>query len=95
MSVDYSLTHVVPLKGDPRLQMGLAGYSQWQTTATTGPAITPAEAAARYSVHALGLAANVTSPARRLSVGARYFEELASTSTFRGYSLQISGSIGF
>jgi hypothetical protein len=95
LSLDYSMTHSVPLGGDLRLQAGLAGYSQWQTTDKTGPAITPAQAAAHYAVHSLGLAANVTSPVRRVNVGARYFKEYSSRSTFRGYSVQVVGAVGF
>jgi hypothetical protein len=94
-SLDYSLTHSVPLSEDLRLQAGLVGYGQWQTTDKSGPAITPEQAAAHYAVHALGLAVNVTSPLRRVSVGARYFKEFSSKSTFRGYSVQVVGAIGF
>jgi hypothetical protein len=95
LSVDYSLMHTVPLQSDMNLQLGLVGYSQWQTTAKSGPAITPEQAAARYRVNALGLGFNVVLPARKVSVGAKYYGELASKSTFQGYSVQIAMAIAF
>src|SRR5206468_6791237 len=84
--LDYSLTHTVQLQDDLRLQIGLVGYSQWQTTDKTGPAITPEEASAHYRVNALGLAFNVMLPERKVSVGAKYFQEFSNRSTFQGYS---------
>ncbi|HTT40299.1 MAG TPA: transporter [Burkholderiales bacterium] len=95
LSVDYSVTHTVPAGRDLSLQLGLIGYSQWQTTAKSGPTITPAQAAERYRVSALGLGISVLSPARSVSVGARYYSEFAATSTLRGYSVQIVAAIGF
>jgi hypothetical protein len=32
LNMDYSLTQAFPLKADLRLQLGLIGYGQWQTT---------------------------------------------------------------
>lgn len=95
LSVDYSLTHTVPLRTDMSLQLALVGYSQWQTTAKSGPTVTPEQAAARYRVNALGLGFNVMLPARKVSVGARYYAELASRSTLQGYSVQIAAAIAF
>jgi hypothetical protein len=93
--LDYSVTRMVSLGDDAQLQVGLAGYGQWQTTDKGGPAVTPAEAQARYSVNALGFAANVLWPQRKVSLGIKYFKEFSNRSTFQGYSAQISGSIGF
>ena len=53
------------------------------------------EAAAHYRVNALGFASNVMLPGRKVSVGAKYFKEFSNRSTFQGYTLQISGAIGF
>jgi hypothetical protein len=39
-NLDYSLTQVFPLPGNLRLQLGLVGYDQWQTTDKSGPTIT-------------------------------------------------------
>ena len=95
VDLDYSVTQVVGPTSGLRLQLGLAGYEQWQTTDKTGPTITPVQAAALYRVNALGVALNVMLPERRVSVGAKYFKEFLNKSTFQGYSLQISGTITF
>jgi len=94
LSLDYSLTHSLPLRGDTRLQVGLVGYNQWQTTDKTGPAITPEQAKAHYRVNALGVGSSVNLPAK-VNVGFKYFKEFSNRSTFQGYSVQISGSIKF
>ena len=91
--LDYSLTQAFSLREDFRLQLGLVGYGQWQTTDKSGPTITPAQAAAHYKVNSLGFAANVILPARKVSLGVKFFREFENRSTFQGYSLQISGSI--
>jgi hypothetical protein len=83
------------VKSDLRLQLGLVGYGQWQTTDKSGPTITPAQATAHYSVNALGFASNVMLPERKVSLGLKYFKEFSSRSTFQGYSLQISGAVSF
>ena len=94
-NLDYSLTQSIPLSGNLRLQLGLVGYEQWQTTDKTGPTITPAQAASHYRVNALGFASNLMLPDRKVSLGAKYFKEFSNRSTYQGYSLQISGSINF
>ena len=93
--LDYSLTQAFPLQGNLRLQLGLVGYGQWQTTDKHGPTITPEQAAAHYKVNGLGFAANAIFPERNWSVGVKYFHEFACRSTYQGYTLQISGAITF
>ena len=93
--LDYSLTQVLPIASNLRLQLGLVGYEQWQTTDKYGPTITPAQAIALYRVNALGFASNVMLPGRKVSLGAKYFKEFSNRSTFQGYSLQISGTVTF
>ena len=95
VDLDYSITHVFDVRDGMRLQLGLVGYEQWQTTDKSGPIITPEQAAAHYKVNALGFASNVMLPSRKVSLGAKYFKEFANTSTFQGYSIQISGTISF
>jgi len=95
LDLDYSLMQSVRLRSDWGLQFGLVGYGQWQTTDKTGPTITADQAKAHYKVNALGLASNVTSPTRKVSMGLKYFKEFSNSSTFQGYSIQISGSIKF
>jgi hypothetical protein len=92
--LDYSLTHSLPLQS-ASLQIGLIGYSQWQTSAKAGPGVTEAQAEARYRVNALGIASSVAWRARNVSLGFKYFSEFGNRSTFQGYSTQISGSVGF
>ena len=95
LNLDYSLTQAFPLRRDLRLQLGLVGYDQWQTTDKSGPTLTPAEAADHYKVYALGFATNLMLPERKASVGIKYFHEFDCRSTFQGYTLQISGAITF
>src|SRR5262249_40383215 len=93
--LDYSLTRMFTFSKAPTLQVGVAGYTQRQTTATTGPAITPEEVTERYAVNALGVASNVTFSKRKLNLGLKFFDEFANRSTFQGFSLQFSGSVSF
>ena len=93
--LDYSLTQIVVVRDGTRLQLGLVGYAQWQTTDKSGPTITQAQATAHYRVNALGFASNVILPTRKVTLGFKYFREFANRSTFQGYSLQISGAISF
>ena len=95
VDLDYSVTQVLAVRSGVRLQLGLVGYGQWQTTDKSGPTITPTQATALYRVNALGFASNVMLPERRMSVGAKYFKEFSNRSTFQGYSLQISATITF
>jgi len=74
-NLDYSLTQAFPLQGNLRLQLGLVGYGQWQTTDKHGPTITPEQAAAHYKVNGLGFAANAIFPGHKASVGVKYFHE--------------------
>ena len=84
----------VPVSPDVQLQIGVAGYEQRQTTAKTGPTVSEAASEERYAVNAIGLAVNSAFPTHRASVGLKYFKEFSNRSTFQGYSLQLSGSIG-
>ena len=92
-NLDYSLMRFFPVRPGLRLQLGLVGYASWQTSDKTGPHVTAAQAATRYRVDALGLAANLPLPERKMSFGLRYFKEFSSRSTFEGYSLQASFAI--
>ena len=95
LNLDYSLTQAFQLQGNLRLQLGLVGYGQWQTTDKRGPAITPEQAAAHYKVNSFGFGANAIFPGRKASLGFKYFHEFACRSTYQGYTLQISGAITF
>jgi hypothetical protein len=95
LNLDYSLTHTFPVQRSFRLQLGLVGYGQWQTTDKQGPSLSPEQEAAHYKVNALGFAANALLPERKVSVGVKYFHEFECRSTYQGYTLQISAAITF
>jgi hypothetical protein len=93
--LDYSLMQTLTPRDDMRVQVGLVGYGQWQTTDKSGPGLSPAESAAHYGVNAFGFGTNLVLPQRKVSLGFKYFKEFSNRSTFQGYSTQISGSITF
>jgi len=95
LDLDYSVTRTFALQNDLRLQLGLVGYGQWQTTDKRGPTITQEAAAEHYKVNALGLGANAMLPGRKANVGVRYFHEFHCRSTYQGNTLQIFGAITF
>jgi hypothetical protein len=95
LNLDYSLTQTFSLPRTLRLQLGLVGYGQWQTTDKQGPAVTPEQATAHYKVNALGFAANAILPERKVSMGLKYYHEFECRSTYQGYTLQISAAVTF
>ena len=94
-NLDYSVTHTFGLTKEVDLQIGVVGYEQRQTSDRSGPAVTPEQSSARYTINSLGFAANINLPSRKSSLGLKYFDEFANKSTFQGYALQISGSLTF
>jgi hypothetical protein len=94
-NIDYSVTRAISVNPDTQLQLGLVGYGQWQTTDKTGPTISTDQGTAHYAVNALGFATNVTLPARKTSLGLKYFKEFSNRSTYQGYTLQIAGAVTF
>jgi hypothetical protein len=94
LDLDYSLMRAFALPS-ARLQVGLVGYGAWQTTAKTGPNITPAEEAQRYRVNALGFGLNYALPARKVTLSFKYFDEFSNQWTYQGYSVQISAGVAF
>jgi hypothetical protein len=94
LNLDYSLTRVFSVVRDLRLQVGLAGYNEWQITDKTGPTITTEQANAHYRVIALGVASNLNIMSK-VNIGFKYFQEFANQSTFQGHSIQISGAVSF
>jgi hypothetical protein len=96
INLDYSLIRTFAFeKGPTRLQVGVVGYAQRQTTAKTGPAITEDQSRERYAVNAIGFATNLLYPNQRVSVGVKFFEEFANRASYQGYSFQLSGSVTF
>jgi hypothetical protein len=93
--LDYSLMRAFPFYAESRLQVGVIGYGAWQTTAKTGPDITPAEEAQRYRVNGLGVGMNLLLPTQKVTLSLKYFDEFSNRWTYQGYSLQISVGVGF
>ena len=83
VNLDYSLTQAFPLQANLRLQLGLVGYGQWQTTDKHGPTVTPEQAGAHYKVNGLGFAANAIFPGRKASVGVKHFMNSGAGRPFR------------
>jgi hypothetical protein len=94
-NLDYSVTRTFRLNQGTQLQLGFIGYEQWQTTDKTGPTVSDANGSAHYKVNALGFASNVSLPARKVSLGLKYFKEFSNQSTYQGYTLHISGAVTF
>ena len=93
INVDFSLMHTLPERSERRVQVGLVGYWQKQTSQKKGPGVTAADAATRYRVNALGIASVIAFPDRAVTLGFKYFDEFSNESTFEGYSLQISAAL--
>lgn len=93
LSLDYSVTHSTQVLDAARLQAGLAGYGQWQTTDTRDANGTAR--ATRYRVNAVGFTIGLAWPERAVSLNFKAFKEFANRSTFQGYSTQIAGAIHF
>ena len=93
--LDYSLMGSVHRTASLALQIGAVGYEARQTTAKTGPNITPEVSAERYAINSFGFAVIAAFPKRKANLGFRYFKEFADRATFRGYSAQIFGAISF
>jgi hypothetical protein len=92
--LDYSLMYSLARTRRFQLQAGPAGYEQRQTTARTGPGISPAASEERYAINGCGFAVLGVLP-KRISIGLKYFKEFEDRATFQGYSLQVVASIGF
>jgi hypothetical protein len=86
--LDYSLLTSLKTTQKWQIQIGLAGYEQRQTTATTGPEINAAALDDRYAVNSLGVAMNAAFPKRKASLQFKIFREFENRSTFQGYSVQ-------
>jgi hypothetical protein len=95
-NLDYSLIRTFAFANGPtRLQVGLAGYEQRQTTAKTGPEVSEEQVRERYAVNALGLVTNLVFPNHRFNAGVRFFEEFDNRAAYQGYSFQVSGAVSF
>ena len=96
LDLDYSFgrNFTFPNSSFPLL-VGLTGYEARQTTAHSGPAITPELAADRYAINAIGVASQFAFPNQPVNLGFKYFDEFANRSSFQGYSLQFTAVVNF
>ncbi len=94
-SIDYSLSQTFALNksGKWSLQVGAAGYGQWQTTNNGGQS--PIRDALRYGVDAAGITANLNSPFKSLFVGTSALWEYAARNTYEGRTMTITAGIDF
>jgi hypothetical protein len=92
--LDYSILGTLVATEGFRVQLGLAGYEQRQTTAKTGPGVSAAASNERYAINAVGLAINAPFPSHKASLGLKFFKEFSNRSSFQGLSAQLSGSLG-
>jgi hypothetical protein len=84
-----------PVHADSRLQVGVIGYGARQTTAKTGPGVTPAEVVQRYRINGVGVGMNLALPTQKVTLALKYFNEFSNRWTYQGYSLQISAGVLF
>jgi len=74
-------------------ELGVAGYSQWQFTDSSGPSV--ANPSFHDQVHGVGLQAGITNTQLGLLVNFRYMHEFYAANRFRGnsYSLNLGYTI--
>jgi len=74
-------------------ELGVAGYSQWQFTDSSGPSV--ANPSFHDQVHGVGLQAGITNTRLGLLVNFRYMHEFYAANRFRGnsYSLNLGYTI--
>ena len=85
INLDYSLIRTFAFaKGPTRLQVGLVGYEQRQTTAKTGPAVSEDQSRERYAINALGFVTNLVFPNHRFNAGLKFFEEFGNRAAYQG-----------
>jgi hypothetical protein len=94
-SVDYSLTQTIALDKRDRwsLQVGPAGYGQWQTTQATGTL--PAREQLLYGIDAAGFTVSLASPYKSLQIGTSALWEYHARNTYQGHNVTINAGFSF
>jgi hypothetical protein len=94
-SVDYSLSQTLALTQDGSwsLQIGAAGYGQWQITENRGQS--PIREALKYRVNGGGVTVSVTSPFKGLFVAGAALVEYEARNTYQGRTLTLAGGLHF
>jgi hypothetical protein len=94
-SVDYSLSRTFSLSADAQwtLQVGAAGYGQWQTTENRGQL--PIREALEYRVNGAGVVGSVTSPFKGFFLSGSVLWEYGARNTYQGTTVTLSGGLTF
>jgi hypothetical protein len=82
-TMEWGLGQVLPLKKDMSMlaQLGVVGYDQWQVSSSSGTLAViggtpiPESLIPFYSVHAIGVQANLILPAKNLAAFFKYYDE--------------------
>jgi len=101
-TMEWGLGQVLPLKKDMSIlaQLGFVGYDQWQVshssgTVTVGGIPIPESRIPFYSVHALGVQANLILPAKNLSAFFKYYDEYRALARPEGRTIVFGFSYTF
>ena len=96
-TIEWGFGQVLPLKKDMSIlaQLGLVGYDQWQVGKSSGtlivgpPPVPPINESAipYYSVHAVGVQANIILPAKDLSAFFKYYDEYHALARPQGHTI--------
>jgi hypothetical protein len=96
-TIEWGFGQVLPLKKNMSIlaQFGLVGYDQWQVSNSTGtliigpPPIPPIDERSIpfYSVHAIGVQANIILPAKNLSGFFKYYDEYSALARPEGRTI--------
>ncbi|MGC2528439.1 MAG: transporter [Candidatus Acidiferrum sp.] len=96
---EWGFGQILPLKKDMSIlgQLGFVGYDQWQVTANGGTYLiagvpVPASNVPYYSVHAMGVQANVIMPAKNLLFFFKYYNEYSAKARPEGRTIVFGGS---
>jgi len=94
-TLDYSLSQKIALTADARwsVQVGAAGYGQWQTTENRGQI--PARESLKYRVYGSGGTFTVTSPFKGLFAGGSLLLEYGARNTLKGRTATLSVGFSF
>jgi len=93
-TIEWGLGQVLPLKKNMSMlaQLGLVGYDQWQVSSNGGTIIVagisvPASRLPYYSVHGIGVQANLILPAKNLAAFFKYYDEYRALARPKGRTI--------
>jgi hypothetical protein len=86
-SLNYGVSQFLPL-GPGLIELGILGYSQWQTTDDSGSAAT--NPSVHDQIHGIGAQVGYAVPQWRLSAAAKYLYQYYAEDRFRGQEFTLS-----